>query len=308
MCTSHADQILEYIESQEVGYKLHPSKIACIFSFGVSSIERLYEGFGQLGGLITGDFLLVEWRRGDQYRLPQGDDGAQTAQAGGQKDHINHHGVDQSLTTLLGRGPRGSVGVYLGRKKPADVYLKNIPSIDGKKSTISIDPELLEDLDDGFSVPTISLIVTLTFLPTFLRFSRKLTTSTCGKTFVKGSVDLDLLKRRRYMPTLSTTVNMLPGVEAQATYGAITGTMADGATRCPTLIFWTVKPSLIGRFNNIYKEEKESGFGTIPAKSAPAPPSVPTGCWRRQHHQVGHWQKLPGWQKTLSYNSAFGMG
>lgn len=256
MCTSHADQILEYIEKSKWAYKTSPFKITCIFSLESRSIGDSMRDLDNRG-LITGDFLLVS---GD---VVTNIDFCKAMTAHKQrklvdKDHIATMVLTKASPLHRARSPVDPSVFILDEKTSRCIYFQNIPSIDGKKSTISIDPELLEDLDDGFSVRN-DLIdchvdICLPHVPQI--FQENFDYQYLRQDFVKGVLTSDLLKKTIYAYIVDND-EYATRVESWATYGAISQDIL--ARWCYPLV--PDSNLLDGQtfsyeFNNIYKEEK----------------------------------------------------
>ncbi|KAH3688062.1 hypothetical protein WICPIJ_000955 [Wickerhamomyces pijperi] len=217
MCCSHADQIQDYIEQSKWNKPWAPFKIQTIMTLESRSVGDAMRDLDNRG-LITGDFLLVS---GDVVTNIQFDKvmEAHKQRRAEDKDHIATMVLTQASALHRTRSHAEPAVFILDEKNDRCLYYQDIPPIDGKKSAISIDPELLEGVDD-FTIrndlidchvdicsPHVPAIFQENFDYQYLR-----------RDFVKGILSSDILKKTIYA---YITDDYAARVESWQTYDAI---------------------------------------------------------------------------------------
>lgn len=217
MCCSHADQVQEYIEKSKWSLPWSPFKIQTIMSLESRSVGDAMRDLDNRG-LITGDFLLVS---GDVVTNIQFDKVMEyhKARKAADKDHIATMVLTQASELHRTRSYADPATFILDKETNRCIYYQDIPPINGKKSSVSIDPELLEDVDE-FSLrndlidchvdicsPHVPAIFQENFDYQYLR-----------KDFVKGILSSDILKKTIYA---YITTDYAARVESWQTYDAV---------------------------------------------------------------------------------------
>jgi len=217
MCCSHADQIQDYIEKSKWNVPWSPFKIQTIMSLESRSVGDAMRDLDNRG-LITGDFLLVS---GDVVTNIQFDKvmEAHKARKAADRDHIATMVLTQASALHRTRSHAEPAAFILDKTTNRCLYYEDIPPADGRKSAVSIDPELLEDVDEfvirndlidchvDICSPHVPAIFQENFDYQFLR-----------KDFVKGILSSDILKKTIYA---YITDDYAARVESWQTYDAI---------------------------------------------------------------------------------------
>lgn len=254
MCSSHADQIQQYIENSK--WALHsPFKVTTIMSLESRSVGDAMRDLDNRG-LITGDFLLVS---GDvvtnidfekvlafhkQRKLVDKEHIVSMVLTSASPLHRTRSHVDPSVFILDNQSNR----CY---------YYQDIPPAGGKKSSINIDPELLEDIENDFVVRNdlIDCHVDICSPHVPQIFQENFDYQTLRSDFVKGVLTSDLLKKTIYA-YIAEGAEYAARVESWDTHDAISQDV---------LARWSYPlvpdMNLIGlsykyEFNHIYKEDK----------------------------------------------------
>ncbi|KAH3674334.1 hypothetical protein WICMUC_003360 [Wickerhamomyces mucosus] len=218
MCCSHADQISEYIENSKWNKPWSPFKIQTIMTLESRSVGDAMRDLDNRG-LITGDFLLVS---GDvvtniqfdkvleQHKLLKSQD----------RDHIATMVLTKASALHRTRSHSEPATFILDSKTNKCLYYQDIPPVNGKKSSISIDPEFLENVDEfivrndlidchvDICSPHVPAIFQENFDYQYLR-----------RDFVKGILSSDILKKSIY--AYITDEYYAARVESWQTYDAI---------------------------------------------------------------------------------------
>lgn len=260
MCSSHADQIQEYIENSKWSNQESPFNISTILSLESRSVGDSMRDLDNRG-LITGDFLLVS---GDVVTNIDFNKAMAVHKHKKllDKDHILTMVLTQASPLHRTRSPLDPATFLLDKKTNRCIYYQPIPSISnaGKSSSasINIDPELLEDVEDEMLIrndlidchvdictPHVPQIFQDNFDYQYLR-----------QDFVNGVLTSDLLKKTIYAYIIEND-EYAARVESWATYGAISQDI---------LARWSYplvpdanlldNQTYTYEFNNIYKEEK----------------------------------------------------
>lgn len=217
MCCSHADQIQKYIENSKWSNPWSPFKPHTIMTLESRSVGDAMRDLDNRG-LITGDFLLVS---GDVVTNIQFDKVMEVhkARKAIDRDHIATMVLTQASSLHRTRSHAEPATFILDKNTNRCLYYQDIPPADGRKSSISIDPELLENVDDfvirndlidchvDICSPHVPAIFQENFDYQYLR-----------KDFVKGILSSDILKKTIYA---YITDDYAARVESWQTYDAI---------------------------------------------------------------------------------------
>lgn len=221
MCSSHADQIQKYIEESKWNSKSSPFSINTIMSLESRSVGDAMRDLDNRG-LITGDFLLIS---GD---VVTNIDFSKAMNVHKQKRQQDRNHIITMVLTPASPLHRARTHVepaafILDKKTDRCLFYQQIPAVDGPKTGINIDPELLEDVEDEIVVrndlidchvdictPHVPQIFQENFDYQYLRSD-----------FVKGVLTSDLVKKTVYAYILGEASEYAARVESLATYDAI---------------------------------------------------------------------------------------
>lgn len=255
MCSSHADQIDEYIQKSK--WSTHSSfTIKTVMSLESRSVGDAMRDLDNRG-LITGDFLLVS---GDVVTNIDFDKvmAFHKHKKLQDKEHIVTMVLAPASPLHKTRSQVDPAVFVLDKKSDRCVYFKDIPAVDGRKTSINIDPELLEDIEDELVVRN-DLIdchvdICSPHVPQIFQENFDYQTLRCD--FIKGVLTSDLVKKTIYAYVTDGT-EYLARVESWATYDAISQDIL--ARWCYPLVpdsNLLENNSYNYEFNHIYKEEK----------------------------------------------------
>ncbi|RLV94040.1 Translation initiation factor eIF-2B subunit epsilon [Spathaspora sp. JA1] len=258
MCSSHGDQIQTYIENSKwSNSKNSPFHIATIMSLESRSVGDAMRDLDNRG-LISGDFLLVS---GDVVTNMDFNKclNFHRAKKSVDKDHMVTMVLNQASPLHRTRSYIDPATFILDKKTNRCLYYQGIPSVDGKKTSINIDPELLEDIEDEFVIrndlidchvdicsPQVPQIFQENFDYQYLRSD-----------FVKGVLTSDLLKKTIYGYITEDSSEYVARVESWGTYDAVSQDIL--ARWCYPIVpdlNLIEDNSYNYEFNNIYKEDK----------------------------------------------------
>lgn len=254
MCCAHADQIQQYIELSKWAQN-SPFKITTIMSLESRSVGDAMRDLDNRG-LITGDFLLVS---GDvvtnidfekvmafhkQRKLVD-------------KEHILSMVLTSASPLHRTRSHVDPAVFILDKQTDRCHYYQDIPPAGGRKTSINIDPELLEDIENDFVIRNdlIDCHVDICSPHVPQIFQENFDYQTLRSDFVKGVLTSDLLKKTIYA-YITEGAEYAARVESWDTYDAISQDV---------LARWSYPlvpdMNLIGlsykyEFHHIYKEDK----------------------------------------------------
>lgn len=219
MCSSHADQIQAYIE--QLKWANNPIfSVTTVMSLESRSVGDAMRDLDNRG-LITGDFLLVSGdvvTNIDFAKVMNFHKHKKTSD----KDHIVTMVLTNGSPFHRTRSHLDPAVFVLDKKSNRCHYYQGIPPAEGKKSSISIDPELLEDIEDDFVIRN-DLIdchvdICLPHVPQI--FQENFDYQTLRSDFVKGVLTSDLLKKTIYA-YITDGSEYAARVELWATYDAV---------------------------------------------------------------------------------------
>lgn len=197
MCSSHAEQIQEYIDNSKWSLPWSPFKVSTIMSLESRSVGDAMRDLDNRG-LITGDFILVS---GDLITNMEFDKALEVhrQRKKDDKDHIVTMCLSKATQFHKSRSHEPATFIF-DKSNDRCLYYQDIPLASSKeKSTIDIDPELLEDVDEfvlrndlidchvDICSPHVPAIFQENFDYQYLR-----------RDFVKGVLSSDLLKKHIY--------------------------------------------------------------------------------------------------------------
>ncbi|KAG7663627.1 GCD6 [[Candida] subhashii] len=259
MCSAHAEQVQAYIENSKWSNndKNSPFQIATIMSLESRSVGDAMRDLDNRG-LISGDFLLVS---GDvvtnvDFNKVLAFHKSKKAQ---DKDHIVTMVLNQASPLHRTRSYIKPSTFILDKKTDRCLYYQSIPPVDGKKTSVNIDPELLEDIEDEFVIrndlidcrvdicsPHVPQIFQENFDYQYLRSD-----------FLRGVLTSDLVKKTIYAYISEDRSEYAARVESWGTYDAVSQDIL--ARWCYPLVpdsNLVEDNSYSYEFNNIYKEDK----------------------------------------------------
>lgn len=254
MCSSHADQIQKYIEESKWATN-SPFKVTTIMSLESRSVGDAMRDLDNRG-LITGDFLLVS---GDVVTNIDFDKvmAFHKQRKAVDKEHIVSMVLTSASPLHRTRSHVDPAVFILDKQSNRCHYYQDIPPAGGKKSSINIDPELLEDIDNDFVIRNdlIDCHVDICSPHVPQIFQENFDYQTLRSDFVKGVLSSDLLKKTIYA-YIAEGAEYASRVESWDTYDAISQDV---------LARWSYPlvpdMNLIGlsykyEFNHVYKEDK----------------------------------------------------
>lgn len=256
MCSSHADQIQEYIENSK--WTAHDSKfsIKTVMSLESRSVGDAMRDLDNRG-LISGDFLLVS---GD---VVTNIDFEKVMNFHKQKKQNDKNHIVTMVLTPAGPLHRTRSHVepatfILDKKTDRCLFYQGIPPVDGKKSSVNIDPELLDDVEDEIVVRNdlIDCHVDICSPHVPQIFQENFDYQELRNDFVKGVLTSDLLKKTIYS-YITDGSEYAARVESWTTYDAISQDIL--ARWCYPLVpdsNLCDGNSYTYEFNHVYKEDK----------------------------------------------------
>lgn len=221
LCLSHADKIQAYIEASKWTRRGSPFMVSTVVGPDMRSVgDAMRDLDGR--GLITGDFILVS---GDvvtnvdfskvmaAHKLRKAQD----------KDHIVTMVLSQLLPTHRTRSPIDPDCFVLDKTTNRCLYYSPIPRSSSACSAITIDTELLEDVDDEFVVRNDLIDCRIDICSPHVPqiFQENFDYQTLRSDFVKGVLSSDLLKKTIYAHVLEDGSEYAARVESWATYDAV---------------------------------------------------------------------------------------
>lgn len=257
MCSAHADQIQEYIENSKWMGDNSPFSVTTIMSIESRSVGDTMRDLDNRD-LIAGDFLLVS---GDVVTNMDFSKALQfhKQKKAQDKDHIATMVLNQASPLHRTRSQIDPAAFVLDKETNRCIFYQSIPPVSGKKTCISIDPELLEDFQGELQVrndlidchvdicsPHVPQIFQENFDYQYLRSD-----------FLKGVLTSDLLKKTIYAYISKDSSEYAARVESWSTYDAISQDIL--ARWCYPLVpdsNLVEGNSYSYELNNIYKEDK----------------------------------------------------
>ncbi|CUS22152.1 LAQU0S04e09384g1_1 [Lachancea quebecensis] len=217
VCASHADQVSAYIETSKWNMPWSPFRVSTIMSLESRSVGDAMRDLDNRG-VITGDFILVS---GDLVTNMEFDKALEfhRKKKAEDKDHIVTMCLSKASQFYRTRCHEPAAFI-LDKSNNRCLYYQDIPLASSKhKTSLAIDPELLEDVDEftlrndlidchvDICSPLVPAIFQENFDYQYLR-----------RDFVKGVLTSDLLKKSIYA---FITEEYAARVESWQTYDAI---------------------------------------------------------------------------------------
>ncbi|VEU24285.1 DEKNAAC105520 [Brettanomyces naardenensis] len=219
MCSAHADQIQEYIDHSKWVLPSSPfTKIQTVLSMESRSVGDSVRDI-DARGVITGDFILVS---GDVitnmdlnkalsvHRQHKQDD----------RDYVSTMVLKQASPLHRSRSCVEPACFILEEGTNRCVYYQDIPPVDGKKTSVNIDPELLGEIGE-FVVKNdlIDCRVDICTPQVLTTFQENFDYQFLRADWVKGVLGSDLLRKHIY--TYITREDYAARVESWQTYDGI---------------------------------------------------------------------------------------
>lgn len=256
MCSSHANQIQDYIEKSKWSSKTSPFKISTVMSLESRSVGDSMRDLDNRG-LISGDFLLVS---GDVVTNIDFNKAMNAHKNKKQvdKDHIVTMVLTAASSLHRTRSQVDPATFILDKKTDRCVFYEGIPPVDGKKTSINIDTELFEDIEDEMVIRNdlIDCCVDICSPHVPQIFQENFDYQYLRNDFIKGVLTSDLLKKTIYA-YITDGSEYAARVESWATYDAISQDVL--ARWCYPLVpdsNLLESNSYSYEFNHIYKEDK----------------------------------------------------
>lgn len=257
MCSAHADQVQEYIENSKWVSDHSPFTVTTVMSIESRSVGDAMRDLDNRG-LITGDFLLVS---GD---VVTNIDFSKVMQFHKQKkaqdkDHILTMVLNQASPLHRTRSQVDPATFVLDKETNRCFYYQRIPPVDGKKTSVNMDPELLEDMTGDIMIRNdlIDCHVDICTPHVPQIFQENFDYQSLRSDFVKGVLTSDLLKKTIYAYISKESSEYAARVESWGTYDAISQDIL--ARWCYPLVLdsnLVEGSSYSYELNNIYKEDK----------------------------------------------------
>ena len=255
MCSLHADQIQQYIEQSRWANNTLFS-VTTVMSLELRSVGDSMRDLDNRG-LITGDFLLVS---GD---VVTNIDFAKVmafhrAKKAADKDHIVTMVLTEASAVHRARSPLDPSVFVLDSVSQRCHYYQAIPPVEGKKLSVNIDPELLDDIENDFVIRNdlIDCCVDICSPHVPQIFQENFDYQLLRLDFVRGVLTSDLLKKTIYAYTTDAS-EYAARVESWLTYALISQDVL--ARWCYPLTpdaNMVENTSYKYEFNHIYKEDR----------------------------------------------------
>ncbi|OBA24237.1 nucleotide-diphospho-sugar transferase [Metschnikowia bicuspidata var. bicuspidata NRRL YB-4993] len=255
MCSSHADQIQQYIEQLRWAHNSLFS-VTTVMSLELRSVGDAMRDLDNRG-IITGDFLLVSGDVVTNIDFLKAM-AFHKAKKAADKDHIVTMVLTEASPMHRARSPLDPLVFVLDSVSQRCHYYQGIAPAEGKRSQITIDPELLDDIEHDFVIRNdlIDCCVDICSPHVPQIFQENFDYQTLRGDFVRGVLTSDLLKKTIYAYTTHES-EYAARVESWATYAAVAQDVL--ARWCYPLTpdaNMVENTSYKYEFNHIYKEEK----------------------------------------------------
>ncbi|KAH3660037.1 hypothetical protein OGAPHI_007242 [Ogataea philodendri] len=219
MCCSHADQVQQYIDDSKWGLPSSPfTKIQTIMSLESRSVGDAMRDIDSRG-LIAGDFVLVS---GDVVtNLDLGKVVSLHKQRRtSDRDYIATMVLKQASELHRARSHVEPACFILEKGTDKCLYYQDIPSVDGEKTSVDIDREIIQDVAE-FDIRNdlIDCHVDVCSPQVLTIFQENFDYQALRSDFVKGVLLSDLLKKHIY--AYVTTDEYAARVESWQTYDGI---------------------------------------------------------------------------------------
>jgi translation initiation factor eIF-2B subunit epsilon len=219
MCCSHADQIQEYIDSSKwVSLSSPFKKIQTISSKESRSVGDAMRDIDSRG-LITGDFILISGDVVTNLDISMVLENHKTYKQN-DRDYICTMVLTQAAPMHRSRSIIEPACFIMDKATNRCLYYQDLPPINGKKTSVNIDPEVLEDIEEfeiNNNLIDCHVDICTATVPTI--FQENFDYQTLRSDFVKGVLGSDLLKKHIY--SYITKDQYSARVESWQTYDGI---------------------------------------------------------------------------------------
>lgn len=219
MCCSHADQIQDYVDSSKwIDLSSPFKKIQTIASKESRSVGDAMRDIDSRG-IITGDFILISGDVVTNLDISKVLENHKTYKQN-DRDYICTMVLTQASPMHRSRSIIEPACFILDKATNRCLYYQDLPPINGKKTSVNIDPEVLEDVEE-FEIKNNLIdchvdICTAT-VPTI--FQENFDYQTLRTDFVRGVLSSDLLKKHIY--SYITKDHYSARVESWQTYDGV---------------------------------------------------------------------------------------
>lgn len=219
MCCSHSDQIQEYIDNSKWTNVSSPfKKIQTIASKESRSVGDAMRDVDSRG-LITGDFILVSGDVVTNLDISKVLEDHKVYKQS-DRDYICTMVLTQASPMHRSRSIIEPACFIMDKATNRCLYYQDLPPINGKKSSVNIDPEVLEDIQEfeiNNNLIDCHVDICTATVPTI--FQENFDYQTLRSDFVKGVLSSDLLKKHIY--SYITKDQYSARVESWQTYDGI---------------------------------------------------------------------------------------
>lgn len=219
MCCSHADQIQAYIdESKWVSVSSPFKKIQTIASKESRSVGDAMRDIDSRG-LINGDFILVSGDVVTNLDITKVLENHKVYKQS-DRDYIATMVLTEAAPMHRSRSIIEPACFIMDKATNRCLYYQDLPPINGKKTTVNIDPEVLEDIEEfeiNNNLIDCHVDICTAQVPTI--FQENFDYQTLRSDFVKGVLSSDLLKKHIY--AYVTKTHYSARVESWQTYDGI---------------------------------------------------------------------------------------
>ena len=256
MCSSHAEKVQSYIDNSKWKLsRVSPFTIHTIISPEFRSVGDAMRDLDNRG-LITGDFLLISGDVVTNIDFKKVMDAHKKIKLM-DKDHILTMVLTHAGASHRTRSPVDPAVFALDRKTNRCIYYQAIPPIDGKKTEITMDSEILDNVEDEMVICNdlidCHIDICTPHVPQI--FQENFDYQDLRSDFLRGVLTSDLLKKTIYA-YVTDGIEYAARVESWATYEAVSQDI---------LARWTYPlapdSNLLGNtsykyeFNHVYKED-----------------------------------------------------
>lgn len=219
MCCSHADQIQDYIDSSKwVNLSSPFKKIQTIASKESRSVGDAMRDIDSRG-LITGDFILISGDVVTNLDISKVLESHKVYKQN-DRDYICTMVLTQASPMHRSRSMIEPACFIMDKATNRCLYYQDLPPINGRKTSVNIDPEVLEDVEEfeiNNNLIDCHVDICTASVPTI--FQENFDYQTLRSDFVKGVLGSDLLKKHIY--SYITMENYSARVESWQTYNGI---------------------------------------------------------------------------------------
>lgn len=219
MCCSHADQIQDYIDASKWVNMSSPfKKIQTIASKESRSVGDAMRDIDSRG-LINGDFILISGDVVTNLDITKVLENHKVYKQN-DRDYICTMVLTEAAPMHRSRSIIEPACFIMDKATNRCLYYQDLPPINGRKTTVNIDPEVLEDIEEfeiNNNLIDCHVDICTAQVPTI--FQENFDYQTLRSDFVKGVLSSDLLKKNIY--SYVTKTHYSARVESWQTYDGI---------------------------------------------------------------------------------------